>query len=436
MTTETLSSEPRRFEPDGPAAILQRALGPSWPSWREAARVRADRGPDGWAKPYGMAGDVAVVSVDGPLMQRGGWFWDGYDAIVERTREAFAEPKARAVMLKLNSPGGIAAGCFEASRQLRAMAQASGKPLIAYADEMACSAAYALACGASKIFLPSSGEIGSVGVLSAVVSMKRGLEKAGVDVEVIRSGKAKASGHPYDPMSDEAVAREQATVDALAAQFYALVAAARGMPADAVAALEGDTRLGAAAVAAGLADGVLTFDEAVRAASTTPASAPSTTHRGFTTMSEKMTAAVLALAGTTDEDAALGKVTAWKEGAARVAGLESELATLRTAKAAGEREALIQRALDDRKITPAKAADIRAGKGFAGSLSTPQLEGYLAEQSAVVDPASRYQQPDQLPVAGAASEATLSDEEKRMAAQMKVSEADFLATKKAHLARS
>ena len=114
-----IDAEPRRFEPDAPAALDPRSLGRRWTSWREAARVRAELGADGWPKPYGMAGDVAVVSVDGPLMQRGGYWWDGHDAVAERVKAALAEPRARAVVMKLNSPGGIAAGCFAAAQVRR-----------------------------------------------------------------------------------------------------------------------------------------------------------------------------------------------------------------------------------------------------------------------------------------------------------------------------
>lgn len=433
MNTALDALEPRRFEPDSPAMILPSALGRRWASWREAARVRSELGADGWPKPYGMVGNVAVVSVDGPLMQRGGWYWDGHDSVAEKIKAALAEPKASAVMLKLNSPGGIAAGCFEAVRSIQSAAAASGKRLVAYADEMACSAAYALACACSAIYLPPSGEVGSVGVLSAVVSMKRGLEADGVDVVVIRSGQLKASGHPYDALSDAAIAREQADVDALAQQFFALVGSARGMTVNAVAGLEGDTRMGDAAVAAGLADAVMTFDEAIRAASQMPVKPAPT--KGITTMSEKLTAAVLALTGTTDEDTSLGKLAAWKEGAARTASLEQELATIRAAQASSARETLITEAVAARKITPAQAAAARAGSGFLASLSTEQLRAYVAE--AVPVAASSGADPVRPPTTPPSADAdvALTAEEKRQAKAMGVTEADMLATKKEHLGR-
>jgi signal peptide peptidase SppA len=436
MTDTITAFEPRRFEPDAPAAIDPRALGRRWASWREAARVRNAVGADGWPAPYGMIDSVAVVSVDGPLMQRGGYWWDGHDSVAERVRAALAEPRAKAVVLKINSPGGIAAGCFEAARQVRAAAQRSGKPVVAYADEMACSAAYALACACDKIYLPPSGEVGSVGVLSAVVSMQRSLDAEGIDFRVIRSGPKKALGHPADALSDAAVAAEQATVDALAAQFFSLVAESRRMTADAVAALEGDTRMGAAAVAAGLADGVLTFDEAVRAASSMPAT-PAPTTKGTSTMSDKLSAAVLALTGTTDEDAALGKLSAWKEAAARLPDAEARLSELNAAKADAEREAVIAGALDARKVTPARAAAIRAGTDPLCALPTKALAAHFGETPALVaHPNEGPRQPAQLPAAGAPEEVTLTEEDKRTAKSLRVTEADFLAQKRALAARN
>ncbi len=419
--TDRSALEPRRFEPDGPAAIDPRALARRW-----AARVPLTQRDGQWQR-YGIVTGVAVLSVEGPLMQRGGW-WDGYDSVCETARAAFSDPNARAVMLKLNSPGGVVAGCFEAWRNLRAMAAASGKPLFAFVDEQACSGAYALACAASKIYIPPSGEVGSVGVLSAVVSMKRGLEADGVDVVVIRSGSKKAIGHPYDALSEAAIAREQADVDALAAQFYSLVASARGMTATAVAALEGDTRMGDAAVAAGLADGVMTFDEAIRAASQMPVT-PAPTNRGFTTMSEKFTASVLALTGTTDEDKSFGTIAAWKDGASRAASLEQELTTLRASQAQTARDAVIAQGVTEMKITPAQAQAAREGRGFLSTLSTEQLRAYVAEAVPVANANGEGPRPPaKLPSAEA--EVTLTDEDRRQAKAMKISEADMLATKK------
>ena len=140
---------------------------------------------------------------------------------------------------------------------------------------------------------------------------------------------------------------------------------------------------------------------------------------------------VLAMAGTTNEDEALGKLAAWKDGAARAATLETEVTALRAAKAQGEREAVLNDAVAARKITPAQAQAARAGSGFLASLSTEQLRAYVAE-AVPVAAAEPVRPPAAQPSADA--EVTLTDEEKRQAKAMGVSEADMLAAKKAHLA--
>lgn len=431
----TDATEPRAFDGRdlGPLAIRPDALGR-----RYAARVPLVQRDGQWQR-YGLVEGVAVVSVDGPLMQRGGW-WDGYDSVYETARAAFADPGARAVMLKLSSPGGVAAGAFECSRNLRDLARASGKPLFAYADEQACSAAYALACAAQSICLPPSGEVGSVGVLSAVVSVKRGLEADGIDVRVIRSGALKASGHPFDPLTDDAVAREQADVDALAGQFYALVAEARKMGAPEIEALAGDTRMGRAAVAAGLADNVCTFTEALAAARAAAATTPATgTTTRITTMNEneKLGAAVLALSGAATTEEALGRVTAWKGSHGELTTARAELAAERErsqkAAAASAREAAIAKGLDDRKLTPHEAEQLRAGKGWMASLSTESLSAMIEERAAIAPGRHEVQPPREAPKAG--DEVTLTAEERDLGLRAGLTEAELLATKRADLAR-
>ena len=379
-----LHNELVRFEPDGLCMIAPKALARRW-----AARVPLARGTDGWALPYGMVGDVAVVSVEGPLSQRGGWF-AGYDQVCEIACMAFADPKARAVVMKLNSPGGSAAGCFEAVRSLRAMQRASGKALYAYADEMACSGAYALACAASQILLPPSGDVGSVGVLSAVVSMKRALEADGIDARVVRSGAMKASGHPMDPISDEAVAREQADVDALAGQFYALVADARGLSVEAVAALQGDTRMGAAAVSAGLADGVCTFEECIARAAMAAGSIPTSrapsaettphTRDSMTEEEKKKLAALEALQrrlGVTSPEELEAAISAQGRQAARVTELEADAAATKLASDRNDRKVLLEAARRDGRLSKADMAD-EAYQKELGAFSLAQLKTHLS----------------------------------------------------------
>ena len=54
----------------------------------------------------------------GPLDQRGGFWWDGYDSVSERVSAALADRDVQAVVLAIDSPGGVVAGCFDAARGL------------------------------------------------------------------------------------------------------------------------------------------------------------------------------------------------------------------------------------------------------------------------------------------------------------------------------
>ena len=206
---------------------------------------------------------VAVYEIEGPLSQRGWYCFQGYDTIARDLEVILADARVRSVVLRINSPGGVVSGLFEGVRRMRALVEASGKPVIAYADESAYSAAYALACVADEIVLPETGGVGSVGVIGSLYSEAAALAAAGIDVRVLTSGREKADGHPEVPISDEAVARTQARITELAAIFHREVASRRGLTPEDVRALEAGVRYGAAAVASGLADRVASLEDVV-----------------------------------------------------------------------------------------------------------------------------------------------------------------------------
>lgn len=242
--------------------------------------------------PYDLlAGGVARILVEGPLTQRGWMCWQGYDSIGRALSAALAADDVRAVVLVMNSPGGVVAGCFEAVRQMRAAVEASGKRVVCYVDELAASAGYALACVADEIVVPETGCVGSVGVIASMQSVSRMLDKAGVDVELVTSGDEKADGYPQKPISKEALARTQATVDMFAGVFHRWVSARRPLSVADVAALEAGVRYGADAVAAGLADRAGSLAD-VLADLATPDPAPAEGSKGAPMKPTKAAAAI------------------------------------------------------------------------------------------------------------------------------------------------
>jgi ClpP class serine protease len=417
---------------------------------RDARGARAYFGDDEDAYTLDRDG-VAMVSIDGPLAQRAWSCWmfggDGYDAIVDRVRSALANAKTSALVLKIDSPGGEVAGCFDAVRTIRALGERAGVPIVAYADELAASAAYALACAAEAIVLPDSGCVGSIGVITTVVDQTAALERNGFRVHVITSGARKADGHSAVPLSDDARAAIQAEIDYLAREVFAPeVAQARGLSVEQVMGLEAACCLGPHAVDAGLADRVGNLGSAVELAREL-----ATTRRSNKKMEkikgqlglaadatdEQVEAAIAAqlamakvgatLGGSPDE--ASGKLAALREEAAAAPVLREQLAAERARADALEKARLLDAAVREGKLTrdDVDGKTDRLGALLGGKVADASVErvkgllGAMRAQGVHVNPA---------PQPGSATSAELTDDEKAEAKRLGLSEAAMLAAKK------
>lgn len=158
----------------------------------------ADMGEDDGCDPLEdveIRDGVALVTVRGMLVDRSYWC-ENYQDITARVNAAFAAPQVRAVVLSLDSPGGLVSGLFDAMRSMRAAKAKSGKRCVAHTSGGAYSAAYALASIADEIAVTDIAGVGSIGVIDQLVSRAGELEQAGIDVRVIASGTEKTSGTP------------------------------------------------------------------------------------------------------------------------------------------------------------------------------------------------------------------------------------------------
>lgn len=271
--------DPTRITWRRPLAIHPRALDEDL--FERTAGV-ADRG-------FAEEGDAAVVEIRGPLMQRASGFWslfcDDYDSIRERVAAALASP-AKRVIMRIDSPGGDASGCLELAREIRAMAKASGKRLLAFGEGILASAAYAIASAADEIHTMPTTLVGSVGCIATLVDVTALDASMGVKFTLVVSGERKADGNPHAPTTDAVVARAQAMVDELATIFFGVVTDHRPMTLDQVKALGGGLLVGASAVGAGLADHVSTWAE-VLAGTYSETTAPSAETKEGSAMAEE-----------------------------------------------------------------------------------------------------------------------------------------------------
>lgn len=207
-----------------------------------------------------LDGAIALIEVQGPLMHHPDPCADSYDAIKDRVVGAIAEG-ARKVVLSIDSPGGLVSGMIDTADEIRAACDAAGVELYAYVDGQATSAAYALACVASKVYVPSTGIVGSIGVIDALVDATAQDAALGLTYSIVASGARKADGNPHASTTDAAVAAAQSRVDAMAELFFEHVSRRRGVAPERLAALQAGLVHGAEAVSAGLADGVASLDQ-------------------------------------------------------------------------------------------------------------------------------------------------------------------------------
>jgi len=185
---------------------------------------------------------LAVVAAVAALYARfDGLAEDGYIArytiegviLDDRKRDAALDEIAedddvRALLVRIDSPGGTVAGGEAMYRSLRRVAKK--KPVVAVMGEVAASAGYMVALGADYVLARAATVTGSIGVLMQSADITGLLEKLGVKAEVIKSRPLKAQPNPLEPLSPEARQANKETVLDMYAMFVDMVAERRGLP--------------------------------------------------------------------------------------------------------------------------------------------------------------------------------------------------------------
>jgi ClpP class serine protease len=217
---------------------------------------------------HAVFGDVAIVHVRGSLEHHLAPGVDSYEGTLAKLEAAMICDDAPAgVIMCIDSRGGVVAGLNETVDAIVRLRTRAKVPLVAYVNEMAASAAYALACAAEEIVGPESCITGSIGTISTMISCARQDEMTGIDVELITSGARKSDGHPHVKITDAAREAERDRVEKLAASFFALASESRGVPIKKLQAMQAAIFLGPDAKARGLLDSILSIDDVAKALS-------------------------------------------------------------------------------------------------------------------------------------------------------------------------
>jgi signal peptide peptidase SppA len=186
---------------------------------------------------------IGVVAIEGPILRKPDLFARIFfgatssEEIGDAIREAAGRDDIKAVFLNIDSPGGTVAGTPELANAVAALDKK--KPVYAFSSGLMCSAAYWVASQARAIYATPSAQVGSIGVVQAVIDNSAALDKAGIKVEVFSVGKYKAMGAPGTPLTDDQRELISSNLAEIAGEFHAAVLAkGRAIPAEA---MEGQT---------------------------------------------------------------------------------------------------------------------------------------------------------------------------------------------------
>ena len=201
---------------------------------------------------------IAVVEIEGIIL-------DG-DQAVRELREHADNPAIKAVVVRVNSPGGVVGPTQEIVSGMERVRKA-GKPVVASFGAVAASGGYYVGTAADRIFANPGTLTGSIGVIMQMANVEGLLKKAGVEYVVIKAGAYKDVGNFSRAMTPEERRILQALLDDVYGQFVAAVVKGRGLDEGTVRTFaDGRIYSGQQAHALKMVDELGGFEDAVEAA--------------------------------------------------------------------------------------------------------------------------------------------------------------------------
>ncbi|MEO8299813.1 MAG: S49 family peptidase, partial [Burkholderiales bacterium] len=143
-------------------------------------------------------------------------------------KSAFEDEGARAVVIRINSPGGSPVQAGILNDEIRRLKAKHGKKVYAVVEESCASGAYYVAVAADAIYVDKASIVGSIGVLMDGFGFTGAMEKFGVERRLITAGENKGLLDPFSPLSEKHRAFAQAMIDQIHQQFISVVKEGRG----------------------------------------------------------------------------------------------------------------------------------------------------------------------------------------------------------------
>ena len=150
------------------------------------------------------------------------------DALVAAVREALEDSGSRAVVLRINSPGGSPVQSGIVNDEIRRLKALHCKKVYAVVEEVCASGAYYIAAAADEIFVDKASLVGSIGVLMDGFGFTGTMDKLGVERRLITAGEHKGMLDPFSPQDAQQRALAQGMIDQIHRQFIDAVKKGRG----------------------------------------------------------------------------------------------------------------------------------------------------------------------------------------------------------------
>jgi len=175
---------------------------------------------------------IVIVDVDGLLTnQETSWLLGAGEnpvsLFIEKLNRAGSDPSVRAIVLRINSPGGGVTASDIMYRRLRRLREESGLSVVAILQDLGASGAYYLACGADRIIAHPTSVTGSIGVMIQTVSFAGTMDMLGIEARALTSGPRKDLANPLKPLEPEDLAVLQNMVDEYYERFVDVVVRGR-----------------------------------------------------------------------------------------------------------------------------------------------------------------------------------------------------------------
>ena len=215
---------------------------------------------------------VLLLSISGMISEgKDGGLLDRDDDLVARIKEeltlAAEDEHIKALLLRINSPGGTVTASDILYHEIMAFKEKRKIPVVAVIMDLGASGGYYLAVAGDRIIAHPTSVTGSVGVIMLRVSAEGLLQKIGVDASAIKSGAKKDIGSPFRPMTEDERAIFQTMINGFFSRFLDVVSKGRSLPPDQLKAIsDGRVLTGPQALQLGLVDQVGYLDDGIAAA--------------------------------------------------------------------------------------------------------------------------------------------------------------------------